>query len=260
MKIIIDVDMEGIAGVVNNSQWEESGKYYEESRDLLTEEVNAACAGAVEAGATKILVVAGHGKSPGCVMPGKLHPQALLLHGDPSPQYQELDQWDAMLLVGRHAMNGAKDACINHTFSRSIVSMTLNGSAIGEIGIVTYTAGWFKIPVVLITGDEAACKEAQQYVANIEQAPVKWGFNRTCAMTLSPLAARALIQQKAFQAVKRIHAIKPVTLKGKCELVIEFMSTSNTFSRSQRPHAQKLDERRVRFRCKNFMELIKSMN
>lgn len=53
--------------------------------------------------------------------------------------------------------------------------MELNGEEIGEIGIEIYLAGWFGIPALFISGDEAAYKEAERYVPDTERAIVKWG-------------------------------------------------------------------------------------
>lgn len=62
MKIWIMTDLEGVAGVVDfESQAYPAGKYYGESKHLLTQEINSAVDGALSAGATNILVLDGHG-------------------------------------------------------------------------------------------------------------------------------------------------------------------------------------------------------
>jgi len=55
----------------------------------------------------------------------------------------------------------------------------------------------------LITGDNAACREASKYIPNIEKGVVKWGINRTCAISLSPISARSLLKEKSYRAIKR---------------------------------------------------------
>ena len=158
MKIYIMTDLEGVAGVVDfESQTYDTGKYYEKAKELLTAEVNAAVEGAMRAGATEILVCDGHGQ--GGIVPELIHPSAKLLHGRPIGRFWEIDssKWDACFLLAHHAMNGTPDGNLNHTYSsKTIVKMLLNGTPIGEIGMNIYLAGWFGIPAVLITGDEAA--------------------------------------------------------------------------------------------------------
>ena len=60
MKLFISSDIEGTAGIVDWQQVRASGADYELGRRLLTDEVNAAIDGAVEAGATEILVNDSH--------------------------------------------------------------------------------------------------------------------------------------------------------------------------------------------------------
>jgi len=249
-------DLEGVAGVCDfESQTYPTGKYYEQAKELLTEEINASSEGAIKAGAKEILVVDGHG--PGGIISSKIHPKAKLLHGRPIPQYWNFDKkWDAVFFLAHHAMNGTEDGNLNHTYSsKSIVNMFLNSEKIGEIGMDVYLAGCFGVPVVLITGDESACREAAMYVKNIEKAVVKWGINRTCAVSLSPEKARQIIEEISFNAVKKISNIKPVKLNGPCELVIEFLSSADAFTWSKKQYAEKIEPTKVKIKGKNFLEM-----
>jgi len=61
LKVLISADMEGVGGVNSwDVQTDPKGHDYEKFRRLMTEEVNAAVAGAVAAGATDFLVVDSH--------------------------------------------------------------------------------------------------------------------------------------------------------------------------------------------------------
>lgn len=258
MKILILTDLEGTAGVVDfESQTYPTGKYYEKAKELLTEEVNSACEGAFEAGAEEILVIDGHG--PGGIVPWKIHQKAHLLHGRPVSKFWEFDKnWDGIFLLGHHAMNGTEDGNLNHTYSsRNIVNMYLNGEKIGEIGIEIYLAGWFGSPVILITGDNAACREASRYVSNIEKGVVKWGINRTCAISLSPFSARSLLKEKSHQAVKKINEIKPVKLEDPCELVVEYLSSADAFINYQKSTIEKINPTTIKISGKDFFEMWK---
>lgn len=257
MRIYIMTDLEGVAGVVDfESQSYATGKYYEKAKELLTLEVNAAVEGAMRGGATEVLVCDGHG--PGGILPELIHPSAKLLHGRPIGKFWEIDnsKWDAIFLLAHHSMNGTPDGNLNHTYSsKTVVKMLLNGKPIGEIGMNIYLAGWLGIPAVLITGDEAACREAKGYVPDIEAVAVKKGINRTCAISISPLKAREKIKEGAYRAVQRIHQIKPVKLEGPCELIIEYLSSAHAFSHSQRPYVELIDGRTVKIKGKNFLEM-----
>src|SRR5437763_16256808 len=85
MKLYILTDIEGVAGVANFEDYSyPAGRFYPQSRHLLTLEVNAAAAAAMAAGAADILVADRHG--PGAINVEELHPEAQLPHGTNAPR------------------------------------------------------------------------------------------------------------------------------------------------------------------------------
>jgi D-amino peptidase len=56
MKILISVDIEGVAGVFHSQQVRAGNPEYERARRLMTEEANAAIAGAFDGGAAEVWV------------------------------------------------------------------------------------------------------------------------------------------------------------------------------------------------------------
>lgn len=256
MNILILTDLEGVAGVIDFEYTYPEGKYNHIAKVFLTEEVNACCLGCIDANVREILVIDGHGS--GAILPERLNKSAKLFHGRPGPKFWFFDRgWDGIILLAHHSMNGTENGNLNHTYSsKTIVNMWLNGEKIGEIGIEIYLAGWFGIPVILITGDEAAAREAEKYVPNIEKAITKWGFTRTSAISLSPAKSRELIKEKTIKAIRRINEIKPVKVDGECEIVTEFLSTSDALRVSQRAYIQLVEPTKVRVKGKNFIEVI----
>jgi D-amino peptidase len=53
MKIYVSVDLEGISGIVRNTQLYQGEPHYEEARLLLTDEVNASWKACCKQGRTK---------------------------------------------------------------------------------------------------------------------------------------------------------------------------------------------------------------
>ena len=255
MRIFIMTDLEGVAGVADFDDCATDGRYYQQAKELLTEETNAACDGILDCCNAEIVVFDGHGC--GGIIPWKIHPEARLLHGRPIPRYLELDSgYDAFFLLGHHAMNQTADGHLNHSYSHtSIVRVLLNREEIGEIGLNIYLAGWFNIPTVMVSGDQAACREAARYVWNIEQAPVKHGINRTCAISLSPQKARLLIREKAAGAIKKIKEIQPARISGPCELVIQYISSADATWKAERCGWEIVDATTVRTRGENYLEM-----
>lgn len=257
MKIWIMTDIEGVAGVVDfESQGYSTGKYYEDAKHLLTCEVNAAVEGALKAGAKDVLVVDGHG--PGGITYEDLHPGARVFLGRPVPSDWLLDKtFSAAFLLAHHAMAGVEKGNLNHTYSsKTIANMWLNGDKIGEIGVNIMLAGCSNVPVVLVTGDSAACEEAKSYVPNIGVAVVKEGVSRTSAICLSKEASRQLIKEEAKKALERKSKIKPYKTKGPFEMVIEYISTSDAFMMSEKFGVDKVDSKTVKIKADKFLDLL----
>ena len=67
---------------------------------------------------------------------------------------------DAALFVGMHAMAGTRDGVLAHTVSGSSWwRLRFNGVEVGETGINAALCGTWGCPVLLVTGDEASCRE-----------------------------------------------------------------------------------------------------
>jgi D-amino peptidase len=136
LKVFISVDMEGISGVIHWEDVSRSGKDYSLFRGLMTDEANAAIRGAVEAGATEILVRDSHGSARN-ILPDRLYPEALLLRDwvvSPLSMMEGIDEtYDAVIFVGYHAREGLPDSVLKHTMTGTI-DVFLNGNNMPEAG------------------------------------------------------------------------------------------------------------------------------
>jgi len=258
LKIYILSDMEGASGVVNFAEdTVATGRNYERGKKLLAGEVNAAVEGCLAAGATEIVVLNGHGS--GGLNLEDIHPKADLLTGSPlSPPFSLDASYGGVILLAHHAMNGTAQANLCHTYSHvSVVNMWLNGEKIGEIGLEMALAGYFDVPVILVTGDEAACAEAHLHMPQIEVAAVKKGISMEVALCLHPEKARALIREKAEKAVQRLKEIPPFKPKPPFEIRTEFISPGRAFAVSRLPGVEMIDPRTVAMRGDDFLELFR---
>jgi len=85
VKVFLSTDIEGTAGIVDWGQVLGSGEY-EMGRRLLQNEVNAAIDGALEAGATELVVNDSHWTMQN-LLPAELHGRASLISGKHKPLY-----------------------------------------------------------------------------------------------------------------------------------------------------------------------------
>jgi len=84
MRVLIAVDMEGISGVVHWDHVKPGHFEYDRFRQIMTEEVNAAIDGALDGGATSVIVTDGHNNGHNILIE-KLHAPARLNSGSPAP-------------------------------------------------------------------------------------------------------------------------------------------------------------------------------
>jgi D-amino peptidase len=220
MKVFISSDIEGTAGVVDWEQVRGPGVEYEIGRRLLMNEVNAAVDGAVQAGAGHILVNDSH-RTMFNLRPGELHHNASYLSGRHKPLYmmEGLDEtFDAIFMLAYHGSIGAERAILSHTYNPGAVwEVRLNGVAVGESALNALVALHHRVPVVLITGDDATADEARQFLPEVETVVVKRSITRTAAESLHPDRACELIRDGAARALagpKPLPAIElPATLE-----------------------------------------------
>ena len=262
MKIYIVTDLEGVSGVVTftdtGRDTNRSGPRYEASRLLLTEDVNAAVQGALDGGATDIIVNDGHGSGSNFVMEN-LHPGARYLTG--SGRVSVLDDLDAsttaVMLVGYHAMSGTPKAVLDHTqSSTSWRRYFINGIETGEIGQMAVIAGHFNVPVVCVTGDLAATIEARALLGDVETVAVKEGRGRTAAICLAPVKAREMIRAAAKRSLGKIGKIKPYKIKIPAEIKLE-CATTDVADGCERGGSERLDAFTVRRMAMSALDILK---
>ncbi len=155
MKVYISCDMEGISGVVSGEQTHMGNKEYERACKLMTEEANAAIEGALVGGATEVVVNDVQGEGRNILIEG-LNPRPDSYRVAPRPwgMTQGIDgTFGTAFFIGYHAQAGTRDSVIAHTVSGRIYQVRLNGEPIGETGLNAALAGYFGVPVVLVTGD-----------------------------------------------------------------------------------------------------------
>jgi len=255
-KVFMITDLEGVSGIFDTDLQCMPGQSprFEESRKLLTGEVNAAVEGLLEGGATEVVVWDGHdGGQTLTVL--DIHPKARLLTGSPVSPTLELDgTYSAVVFIGQHAMAGAVKGILSHSYSSlGVQNMGVNGKPVGEIGVRVMLAGYFKVSVVMLSGDTAACAEIRDLVPEVECAEVKSGVSRTAGFMLPHPTACALIREKARRAMQRLAEFKPYTMSGPVEVKVE---STTRGGRSYPPGegVEQVDERTWVFRGKDIVE------
>ncbi|MFD5695504.1 M55 family metallopeptidase [Streptomyces rubiginosohelvolus] len=260
MKALISVDMEGISGIVHSSETNPERYDYQRGRELMTAEANAVIAGVLDAEPTAdVLVADAHGTFRN-LLPEQLDRRARLVRGKPRAlnMLAGLDEeTDAALFVGYHVRAGEGPGVLAHTMNGEILDVRVTGRApdedvrvtarapgegaqatahppgedvritgrsLGEIGLNAAMAGHLGVPVVLISGDDAACAEAAALIPEAVTVPVKEALGMAAAVTLHPEEARDRLRRAAADAVSRRTEIPPLALTGPLDVEVDLAS------------------------------------
>ncbi|HPZ83641.1 MAG TPA: M55 family metallopeptidase, partial [Thermogutta sp.] len=195
-------------------QTRESGPLNDQAKEYLMGDIAAVVRGLCEGGATEIIVLDGHGSQ--AFVPHLMVPGAKYITGIPRPSVMPyLDEsFAGIVQLGAHAMMGTQDGVLCHTqSSRNENRYWYNGVESGEIAQVALYAGAFGVPTIMVTGDEAACREARQFLGpEVVTVVVKVGLARESAMLFPFEETRQALYEGAKRAMAQIGKCKPYVI------------------------------------------------
>jgi len=263
LKVFISADLEGIWGVVHFEQTSAESGSYGAACKWMAEDVNAVVQGLLEAGATEIVVNDSHGSMRN-LRADELHPRASLISGTPKPlsMMQGIDgSFNACIFIGYHAKAGSAAAILDHTISSGTVrSIKINGREMPELGINGALAGYFQVPVIMISGDKETCEQARSILGSgIVTAAVKEGIGRTAAKLLPAGEARQLLKEKAKEALSKRDNIPPFIVNPPINIELEFLRSSQAELPLLLPQVKRVDARAVGFSSGDLLEGFKLM-
>lgn len=263
LKLHISVDMEGVVGVVTEQQLSPAGFEYARFRDFMTREALAAVEAGKAAGATEIIVSDSHGNG-----------QNLLIDQFPA-DVKVIRSWprrlgmvagvdetvDAAIFIGYHAGTNNAAGVRAHTFSSAnLTRVALNGTNVTEGSWNAAIAGHFNVPVVMISGDDAAIAEVRKAVGNIEAAETKRNLGFHSAITLTPQASYDLIRQRVQAALGRRSDFKPFKVQTPVTVEVSFKNYMPAEILAYLPLFERVDSHSIRFRAKDMVEASAVMN
>ncbi|MGE5702845.1 MAG: M55 family metallopeptidase [Clostridia bacterium] len=258
MKLFISVDMEGISAITDDQDVKVGGKDYEYGRKLLTQDVNAAIEGALEAGVTHIVVNDSHDSMRNVIVE-ELNPRAELIRGflKPLVMMEGIDEtFDAVFLIGHHGRAGTMDGVLNHTLSYSIQRFLLNGKEVGEAGLNATIAAACGVPVVLVTGDSQVAQEVERELPGVHTVAVKTGIGMHTARCLHPSVTKQMIKDAAKKAIEDCRNIAPLDVEDSYVLEVEFKSTKSAQIVSYMPEVELVGTRTVRYQTNDMRKAM----
>jgi D-amino peptidase len=257
LKVYISADMEGVAGVVSAEQLGPAGFEYGRFREFMTAEVLAAIQGARDAGATTIVVGDSHGNGQNLLIE-RFSGDITIVRSWPRPlmMMEGIDSsFAAAVFIGYHASTNSMTGVRAHTMSSAtLTSVELNGVAVPEGGFNAAIAGHFGVPVVAVSGDDAAVAELQKLVGPMEGAVVKRAISFHAAQTMTPEAAQSLIRERVKAGILRRAELKPYVLTRPVQLDIRFKHYRQAELLGYLSIVQRTTSHSIRFTTRDVLE------
>lgn len=230
VKIYVMTDLEGVSGVYKFDQTREKGTPLNiQACEYFMGDLAAVVRGLRDGGATEILVIDGHGN--GAMIPHLMEPGAKYATGRPllGPGPYGLDKsYAGYVEFGAHAMKGTPDGVLNHTQSSKTENRYwYNGVESGELVQGALQAGHYGVPPILVTGDEATCREATQFFGpSCVTVAVKKGIAREAAVLYPFEETRKALYEGAKRAIAAIPKCKPYVIDLPIKAKMEYLDFS----------------------------------
>jgi D-amino peptidase len=261
MRVMISIDMEGIAGIATLDQTIRGGSGYPRGIELMTAEANAAIAGAFDGGATSVVIDDSHGTMDN-LLHSALDQRARLVFGTPRAQcmVHGLDSsFDVVLFVGYHAPAGCHGVQA-HTYSGSLTELRINGEPQSEASANALIAASVGVPVGMLTGDDVICTEARARWPEAVVVEVKKAEGFAATDSLHPAQACTLIRAGAAEAVRRAASLPRAEVPGELVVELDFTTPLHADFAGLVPTAERTSGRTVRVTLPNADSLASTLS
>ena len=261
MKVYISADMEGISGIVSSKQVISGNDDYERARKMMTKEVNTMVDAFFFRGANEVLVNDSHASMDNILIE-EFDERAELICGSPKPlsMMEGIDEsFDFCVFLGYHGRAGKKAAVMDHLYSSSSVfEARINGEAVSEAGLNGRLAGYFGVPVALVTGDQNAISCSKEELNDHIGIQVKEAIGRNSAKLMPFAKVVEKIREGVEEFFNKKDELKPTIEKGKINLEIEFNKTTMAEVASLIPGTEFVNGRTLSYQSNDYLEIYRT--
>ncbi|SAK50534.1 peptidase [Caballeronia catudaia] len=264
MKVLISVDIEGIAGVFHPEQTRPGNVEYEQARRWMTREANAAAEGAFDGGATQVWINDSHGGFRN-LMPDLLDQRARLVLGKPRTlgMMAGLEASpEVVFMVGYHARAQSRGILAHTINSAAFARVSLDGDEVGEAGLYGRLAEEHGARIALLTGDDVFGVETLPAFPGARFLCVKTAHGYSSGVTETPAAACEAIRLAARETIEGAassgHARRPARTEHRCELRTQTTAFADLFC--QWPTLERLDAVTLAFDAPSVEHIVRILN
>ena len=256
MKVYISADIEGTAGITH---WDEAvkGKIgYDLYAEMMTQEVIAACEGALNAGANHITVKDAHGSARN-IIAEKLPKEAQLIRGwsgHPWSMIQEIDNtYDALVMTGYHSGACTGGHPLAHTMTGIPHEIRINGLVTSEFMINRMAAATVGVPTVFISGDKALCDSVTSLDPSICTYATMEGIGGS-TVAPHPGAARDAIRSGIKAALEDKNAHQVAKIPSQFDMDIRCVKHDDAYRGQFYPGVEMTAPHMLRFSTDDFLK------
>lgn len=259
-KYLISADIEGISGIFKWSQTERNDDGYAYYQERMNKEVNAVCEALLEAGDVEITVVDGHGDGLNIAIEQlplgvtllkgfNYHPQGMLFGID--------ETFDGVFFIGYHSKATANGHPLAHTLSTDLLSISINDKFVSEADINLYTAAYFTVPVLFLSGDLALTQEINEAYPWIETVSTHEGIGNA----VKHVHPDIIINEMKEAAKKAMNSSTPKPYKLPDNFVVDltYKNHTNAYKYSFYPGMKQISGHTLRFETKDYYEVLRML-
>jgi D-amino peptidase len=265
MKILISADMEGATGVTWPADVLPGTPQWERCRSMFTSDVNAAVLGFFDGGADEVLINEAHSTMRNLLLE-RLDERARMLTG----RHKSLSMVegvqhgdvDGIAFVGYHTGAGTEGVLAHTYLANSITGVWLNGERASEGLLNAHVVAEYGVPVVLVTGDDLTCVDADGYAPHARKVAVKDHVSRYAAVCRTPARTASDIRAAAKEATALAVRHEPVpdgpVPDGPFTVELEFDAEHLAAAATVVPGTSRSGERRVAYTSGTMYEGIRT--
>ena len=261
MKLYISCDIEGTSGIAHwdETDYDRGGRWYDYFREAMSREVAAAVQGAMDGGATDILVKDAHDSARN-VIPTLL-PAGIRIHRgwsrDPLCMVAGLDgSFDAAAFTGYHGPAHADGNPLAHTMVTRADEVLLNGARCSEFMLNAYAAAMLGVPVAFVSGDAQLCSIARELIPAITAVPVSEGVG-DASISMHPADAQAAIREGMKRAIGGDVSGCALELPATFKMIVKYKEHKYAQLNGFYPGARRADEKTIEFESDRYYEILR---
>ncbi len=262
MRLYVSCDMEGTAAVCSWMQCDPSNtREYPIYRRYMSQEVRAAVEGARSAGVTDVLINDSHWDMRNLLWE-ELPADVRVVSGSRKPfsMAEGLDRgFGGAFFTGYHAKIGDANGVLAHTYSGdTLYNVRINGVACSEALLNAAMAGYYGIPLLLVSGDRVVIEHVKEYMPWVTGVVVKEGIGHYSTNSVTPKAAQQLLREGAAEAIRNAPAAKPFTFDPPVSMEIDFTRVEQADFVELMPGFERIGGRTVRFNHDDYKMIFRA--